>query len=207
MTEYAVTCETGNARRVLIVPPLFDEHNKLRHFLAETMRALATHATDSVLPDLPGTNESLAPLEAQTLAGWRQAVASAASQLGATHLLAVRGGALVLPGELPALACAPVSGPAILRGMIRARVIADREAGRESEREALLAMGRSEGIELAGYRLGAGLLRELESAEPAEAPAIAQADLGGAGLWLRAEPAHDPAQSLALARIVAERLA
>ena len=28
---------------------------------------------------------------------------------------------------------------------------------------------------------------------------IAQADLGGAGLWLRAEPDHDPAQARALA--------
>src|SRR3546814_4524493 len=40
-------------------------------------------------------------------------------------------------------------------------------------------------------RLGATMIRELEKAEPSGGAAlanIAQADLGGAGLWLRAEP-------------------
>jgi hypothetical protein len=39
------------------------------------------------------------------------------------------------------------------------------------------------------------MVRELETAEPSGGAAlanIAQADLGGAGLWLRAEPDHDP---------------
>ena len=63
---------------------------------------------------------------------------------------------------------------------------------------------------LAGYRLGASMVRDLESAEPtggAPLATIAQADLGGAGLWLRAEPDHSPEQAQALAARVAEALA
>ena len=50
------------------------------------------------------------------------------------------------------------------------------------------------------------MIRELETAEPAGGAAlsnIAQSDLGGAGLWLRAEPDHDPAQAAKLAAHVA----
>jgi hypothetical protein len=50
------------------------------------------------------------------------------------------------------------------------------------------------------------MIADLESAELAPAPRqrdIAQGDLGGAGLWLRAEPDHDPRQADALAAIIA----
>ena len=50
------------------------------------------------------------------------------------------------------------------------------------------------------------MIRELDKAEPAGGAAlanIAQADLGGAGLWLRAEPDHDPAQADTLAALIA----
>jgi hypothetical protein len=74
----------------------------------------------------------------------------------------------------------------------------------------LLAIGRREGLELAGYRLGAQMVRELETAEPTGGAALAnlaQADLGGPGLWLRAEPDHSPEQAEALAARVAGALA
>ena len=69
---------------------------------------------------------------------------------------------------------------------------------------------RASGLELAGYRLGAAMIAELEIAEPSGGAAlanIAQSDIGGAGLWLRAEPDHDPAQAEAMAQIVAETAA
>ncbi len=95
----------------------------------------------------------------------------------------------------------------MLRALLRARVIADREAGLESSREALLDQGKREGLVLAGYSLGAAMVSELEQAELAPGPTeIAQGELGGPGLWLRAEPDHDPAQAEALARIVRERI-
>jgi hypothetical protein len=95
-------------------------------------------------------------------------------------------------------------GASVLRALIRARVIAAREAGRDESSEALLAQGREQGLELAGYRLGAELIRELESAEPADHLAdISQSDVTGSGLWLRAEPGFDAKQADALAAIIA----
>ena len=204
--EYAVAFDRGRERRVLVLPALFDEANKLRHLTVEAMRRLDEAGIDTFLPDLPGCNESVAALEDQTLQGWREAAAAAAGHFEATHVLALRGGALCDPADLPVWRYAPATGASILRAMLRARVISSKEAGREESREAILEQGRATGLELAGYRLGAAMVRELEVAEPSGGAAlanIAQSDLGGAGLWLRAEPDHDPAQAAALAAIVA----
>jgi hypothetical protein len=202
--EYALAFDRGRAARVLVLPALFDEANKLRHFTVEVMRSLDAAGVDAILPDLPGFNESLAPLEGQSLVSWRTAAEAAARYFEATHYLAIRGGALVTP-HLPGWRYAPATGSSILRAMLRARIIARKEAGLEENREALLAQGRTSGLELAGYRLGPQMVRELETAEPNGGAAltnIAQSDVGGAGLWLRAEPDHDPEQAHALAAIV-----
>jgi hypothetical protein len=90
--------------------------------------------------------------------------------------------------------------------MLRARTIAAREAGRAEKTEELQALGRSEGIELAGWTFGAALFRDLEQAAVPDNPLLADIEqdaLGGAGLWLRAEPDEDPEQADALAAIVA----
>lgn len=201
--EYALAFDRARPARLLILPPLFDEANKTRHLLAEVMRRLDGAEIDCFMPDLPGLNESLAPLEAQTLAGWHKAAAAAATHFGATHLLTVRAGALLAP-DLPGWRYAAMRGASVLRALIRARVIAAREAGLDESSEALLAQGREQGLELAGYRLGAALIRELESAEPADHLAdISQSDVTGSGLWLRAEPGFDAKQADALAAIVA----
>ena len=204
--ELAIAFDRSRERRILILPGLFDEANKLRHFTVETMRCLDAAGFDCFLPDLPGCNESLAPLQAQSLQGWRDAAQAAAEYFAATHVLAIRGGALCAPVDLPTWRYAPATGASILRAMLRARVLASKEAGLEETREDLLARGKESGLELAGYRLGAAMIRELDKAEPAGGAAlanIAQADLGGAGLWLRAEPDHDPAQADALAALIA----
>ena len=65
--EYAAAFDKGRAHRLLVLPAWFDEGNKLRHFTVETMRRLDGAGIDSFLPDLPGCNESLAPLETQAL--------------------------------------------------------------------------------------------------------------------------------------------
>src|SRR5690606_34249762 len=70
--EYALAFDEGREARLLVLPALFDEANKLRRFSAEVMRRLDAAGIDTLLPDLPGCNESLAPLEGQTLAGWRE---------------------------------------------------------------------------------------------------------------------------------------
>jgi len=201
--EYAVCFDSGAARRVLIIPALFDEANKLRRFTLDIMRTLAAAGADSMLPDFPGCNESLAPLCSQTLGGWRDAASEAAAAFGASEVLAIRGGALIAP-DLPLTAYAPVSGAAILRGLLRGAVLSEREAGREVTREMLLERGAHQGLVLAGHWLGAAMLAELEAAQPApSARTIAQSELGGPGLWIRAEPGEDRAQSARLAQLVA----
>jgi hypothetical protein len=201
--EYVLAFDRSRAARLLILPPLFDEANKTRHLLAEVMRRLDGAGIDCFLPDLPGCNESLAPLETQTLAGWRAATVAAGEHFGCTHVLTVRAGALMAP-ELPGWRYAAQSGPGVLRAMLRARVIASREAGTDESSEKLLQQAREHGLELAGYRLGATLIGELLNADSsADLTDIAQGDVGGSGLWLRAEPGFDADQADALAAIVA----
>jgi len=68
----------------------------------------------------------------------------------------------------------------------------------------LQALARQEGIELAGWRIGAAMFSALEDAEPAtDLVEIEQSMLGGPGLWLRAEPDEDPEQADALAALIA----
>ncbi len=204
--ELLVAFDQARPMRVLVCPAWFDEANKLRRFTVEVMRQLDKAGIDSFLPDLPGCNDSLAPLEPQTLSGWKAAMTAAAHSLRATHVLAIRAGVLLAPSRLPGWLYAPQSGPKLLRGMIRARTIAAREAGREEKAEALLALGSTEGLMLGGWPLGPAMIRELAKAEPQLADGqseIAQSQLGGPGLWLRAEPDEDPRQANALAAIVA----
>lgn len=194
--------------RLLIVPALFDEGNRMRRFTVEVMRRLDAAGIDCFLPDLPGCNESLQSLEHQVPSAWLDAMASSAKHFAATHVLGIRGGCLFTPGGLARWHYAPVKAASILRQMMRARGLASREAGRSESRDQLAAMARSEGIELAGYPLGAEFCRAFEGMEPdPDATVIAQEDLSGSGLWLRAEPDDDTAQADALAAILAESLA
>ena len=205
--EYSLSTEEESHWRVLILPALFDEANKLRQFAADTMRRMARDGIASLLPDLPGTNESQALLNAQSLGNWRMQVAELVANYRPHAVLAFRGGALLAPAATPCWVLGPVSGATILRGLLRARVVADRELGQHSDRDALLEAGREEGLEFAGYAISAMMVRELEAAEvPDHAQPIAQADLGGPGLWLRAEPDHDATQSQRLAQFIRDRL-
>lgn len=204
--EYALTFDRDRESRLLVVPALFDEANKLRRFTAEVMRRLDGAGIDSVLPDLPGTNESLQPLASQSAEDWRDAIAAAARHFDATHAFGVRGGCLFTPADLPRWHYAPVKGANVLRQMLRARVLASREAGREEDRETLMQAALANGIDLAGYRLGADMVSGLQALEPAQdhrVSEVGQDVLGGAGLWLRAEPGENGEQADALAAVLA----
>ncbi len=206
--ELALTFDGGRERRLLVLPAWFDEANKLRRQTVEVMRRLDLSGIDSMLPDLPGCNESEAPLAEQTLERWREAAAAAAAHFRATHLLTLRAGALLAPPGLAGWAYAPIAGRQVLRAMLRARVIASKEAGRAERGDDLAAQGRREGVELAGWPIGPAMFAALENAEPATGLApIDQAMLGGAGLWLRAEPGEDAEQADALAALLAIGLA
>lgn len=201
--ELALVFDKDRGHRLLVLPAWFDEANKLRRLTVEVMRRLDLGGIDSFLPDLPGTNESEAPLAHQSLSSWRAAASEAAAYFRATHVWALRAGTLIAPPELPGWGYAPLSGAKVLRAMLRARTIASREAGRAEKIENLQATGRSDGVELAGWEFGSALFGELEQAEPAaHMIVIDQADLPGSGLWLRAEPGDEPEQSDMLAALL-----
>jgi hypothetical protein len=205
-SEAALVFNRARDTRLLVIPPLFEEANKLRRQIVEIMRRLDDAGIDSVLPDLPGCNESRALLAQQTLEGWRAGAAAAAEHFGATHVLSVRGGALLRPAGLPGWDYAPQDGPKILRAMVRARIISTKEASAPETREEIEATGRSEGVQLAGWSIGPALFAALESAEvPARGDGVSLIDhetLGGRPLWLRAEPDFDAAQADALAATI-----
>lgn len=206
-SEYALTFDRNRAARLLIVPALFDEANRMRRLTVETMRRLDAAGIDTMLPDLPGTNESLAPLDTQTVPGWLNAMAAAATQFGATASLGVRGGCLFTPSAPNVLHYAPVKAASLLRQMIRTRIVSAREAGREETSEGLREAGMREGLDLAGHRLGPAFLREFDALVPApDANLIAQDRISGSGLWLRAEPGENATQADALATAIAEEL-
>lgn len=202
--ESAVAFDRGRARRVLIVPALFEEMNRTRRLLVETMRRLDAAGIDTVMPDLPGCGESLQDFARQSLHGWRTAMAQAARHFAASHVLAVRGGALVFPNALPGWVLEPISGAAVLRPLLRAQALATGERVTD-----LMAHGLARGLDLAGYPCGAGLIAGLETAVPLDEGQreIRQSALGGSALWLRSEPGEDPGQADALAALIAGDLA
>jgi hypothetical protein len=203
--EYAFTFDSGRKHRLLIVPALFDEANRLRRLTVDVMRRLDAAGIDSFLPDLPGCNESLQRLGAQDLASWQRAVIAASRHFRASHVLAIRGGALIAPQALPGWRYAPVNGATILRQMLRMRILAAREAGREETQASLLEKGIADGLELGGYPLSAAMIAQLNSALPpdgSDQAIIGQDMLGGPALWLRAEPDEDRAQADALAAVL-----
>lgn len=204
--ELVLAFDQGRKHRLLLIPALFDEANKLRRMAVEVMRRLDRSGVDCFLPDWPGCNESRAKLPDQSLESWRVAAASAAAEFQVTHLLSLRAGALLAPEGLPGWRYAPTGGRQVLRAMLRARTISAKEAGREETMDSLQELGRAEGVELAGWPLGPAMFSQLEGAKVPDNPLlmeIEQSSLGGAGLWLRAEPGEDHEQADALAAIVA----
>jgi hypothetical protein len=195
--ELCLSFGGANSRRILIIPPLFDEMNRVRRVLATAMRDLAERDVGSILIDLPGCNESLASLQDQSLSKWRDAVTACSEQLNVTHIASLRGGALIDDGkpELPHWRLAPVKGASLLKTMIRTRIAGEKEAGNVVTEGAILAQAEAAPVELAGNLLGPAMLAQLAVAEPVALPQLTERKLGedimGAPLWLRAEPQDD----------------
>lgn len=192
------------ARRIIFVPPLFDEMNRLRRTLVAAMRALLLQGIASAMPDLPGCNESAAPLSEQSLAAWRGAIAAAAQAFDATHIFSVRGGCLIDDAaDLPVMRLAPAAGELILKIMIRTRIAGDREAGIITRADGLERDIQNGPVVLGGQRIGAALWHELPRAIPADLPGRVHhfEPAGGKSwaLWLRSEPVYDPEIAAALA--------
>lgn len=209
-SELALTFDQGRSARVLVAPALFDEANRMRRFTVEVMRRLDGAGIDSFLPDLPGCNESAQDLATIEPEDWRMALEAAARHFATTHVLAIRGGGLVLPERLPGWHFAPVRGASLIKTLLRARIIGSREAGIDENAAELMEHGKESGLDLAGYRLSGEMLRQLDQLLPPRRGNLTPVDqetIGGSALWLRAEPDEDPAQADALAAVIAVGLA
>ena len=80
---------------VIAALPLFEEANRTRQFLVTILRALAARGIGSVLPDLPGTGESIVVTSDTRLRDQRKAYNALAQQLGRdTYGISIRSGAL-----------------------------------------------------------------------------------------------------------------
>lgn len=203
-SEYCLRFGPADAdRTILIVPPLFDEMNRTRRMVVEAMRALAKRDVASLLPDLPGCNESTAALSTQSIESWRRAVYDVAAQFGATHVVSIRGGSLLDDAAaIPMWRLAPVKGASLLKTLLRARIAADKEAGITTTAEQLIIAGQHHGLNLAGHAIGPAMLIDLEKANPVASDNITEATLSevdGTALWLRSVPGESPEMSAGLA--------
>lgn len=185
---------------VLIAPALFEEANRTRAFTVTLQRALADLSLASMLPDLPGTNESVVDTEQATLANWQAAFAAAAQSAarhGHVHVAAIRGGALVdrLAKTRSRWYFAPVAGEALVRDLLRAGHVA--QLGQPAH------TAEGDTLELAGNRISASLIAELRAAAPTTERPVrtmrlfddampSDRSVDGAPLWRRAEPSNDP---------------
>jgi len=195
-------------QRIMIIPPLFDEMNRVRHTLVETMREMAQYEVTSALPDLPGCNESAAKLEDQSIETWREAISGAAETFGATHIFSIRGGCLIDDGPLlPTMRLAQVKGQSLLKALVRTRIAGDKETGVTTSADALAAQAKSGAVELAGSMIGPQLWSDLENAVPSGLDHLISdmklADIAGTALWLRAEPQYDASMAARLAKALA----
>lgn len=189
--EWTMRIGAEGAPALLFLPPLFEELNRTRAFLASAMRALAAEGWACWLADLPGAGESERALEDVSWQDWRQAARAAAAAAGeVVATVAVRGGALLDDGLARcAWRFAPANGASLARDLSRAGLMS--EGG-------------------GGYAPSEALLAALSAAEPGQAARLrtvrlatdrAEADLKLEGLpiWRRAEPQTEPELAAAIA--------
>lgn len=214
MTEHSLCIVPDGPPRatILLVPPLFEEANRMRRTIVLAMRTLAADGFAALLPDLPGQNDSLVPTVDVDLVRWREALAeTAAATDGPVVIASLRGGALI-DDQAAAAAwwrLAPVGGASLLRTLMRARVASDREAGVTVSLDDLQDRARREPLMLAGNLLSPAMMAQLAEAETAAVAPLRAIGLGADGiagtpLWLRAEPGEDAAMAAAIAADISE---
>ena len=184
---------------VIAALPLFEEANRTRQFACTILRALAVHGVGSVLPDFPGTGESLVATVDARLSYQREAYSTLSQRLGVrTYALSLRSGALL---DIDATIAGrwhltPQPGSDFVRDLERTRAARKPERAFENE--------------YAGNLLSSEMLAELRSAVPRDDgrrrvvrldtdPRPSDATFTGAPLWRRSEPGNDTvlAQQLA----------
>lgn len=189
---------------VIAALPLFEEANRTRQFAVTILRALAGCGISSVLPDFPGTGESMIATADSSLANQRQAFTSLAQQLGPRpYALSIRSGALLDTGLDTGLDAGPDTG-ATLAGRWHLAPQTGEELVRDLERARVIAScaDRPAENEYAGNIVSRAMLADLATAVPREDgrrrivrmdtdPRPADATYPGTPLWRRSEPGND----------------
>ncbi|MBA3897981.1 MAG: hypothetical protein H0X36_12805 [Sphingomonadaceae bacterium] len=197
-TEMLLRHGEGATTTLLVLPALFEEANRMRRFAVSLMRRLAEAGIGTVLPDLPGTGESLADLADVTLDDWRDVVAGVAETLPKPLMtLAIRGGAILDGTADFGWRLAPESGERMLRDLVRATALSSGRSASEIDRAA-----RARPTALAGQTLSPALYQALllapaiganrRTVRLGEDPGPRDASLDGKRLWRGAEPGDDP---------------
>jgi len=199
---------------VVLALPLFEEANRTRTFATGLLRQLADRGIGSVLPDLPGQNDSPVATEHAMLAGWRAAFAAAVAATGRpAHSVTIRGGSLVDhdAAVLGRWQLAPAKGEALVRELFRTA-----QAGGEPVEIDLNAWSDEGGpVAIAGNRVSRPLLRDMNAADCVRDglvrvvrletdPAVADRKVAGVPLWRQSEPGNDPALAALLADDIAD---
>ena len=168
--------ETGPP--VILVHSLFEELNRGRAIGARLGRWLVGQGRALHVLDVAGTGDSFGQLETASPLAWQADLAALARELDSgkgVDWLVFRAGALWLPqaavsGAFPLrnlhLLNPVFNGKSFLTQFLRLRVAASRFEGREETVASLRALALEQGaVEVAGYRLGAGLIAELDALE------------------------------------------
>ena len=203
-SEFMLAYGPKNGPQLLILQPFFEEMNRCRALVAALCRGLAERGIGCWLPDLPGTGESLRPLESVDWPLWTDAVATAATLLYSgtnrrPDCVSLRGGALLdQVAGARRWRFSPTSGRSLLSDL----------------RRSALASGSAPAT-AAGYRLSSSLSAALHTADVVaddgsrilrlvsdDRPADRHVD--AAPLWRRPEPTSDDALAALLVEDIVE---
>lgn len=196
---------------VVMLPALFEEHNRTRAFTVAICRALAGSQVASILPDLPGQGESVVPTQDATLDHWRKAVAALVQAQPAIRPVimgSMRGSAIVddVSGISGHWRLSPITGQMVIRDLTRGAVMQPSPTAAPIG-DPVEAAGNLISHNLFGALQADVTLREvtapLRTVRLESDPAPADLKLPGSPLWRRAEPGND----LPLAALLAQDLA
>jgi hypothetical protein len=185
--------------QILMFEPLFEEKNRTRRLIAQMARSLDTAQIGVIVPDLPGTGESLVEIAEVSFSDWKDAARAAVAQFKPTIIASMRGGAL-LDSAAPTNKLwrfAPENGARIVRDLERTR------------------LGSQSSDLLGGHKISPSFLAALREASiPSDCDVrtvrlatdvgLADATVAGAALWRRAEPGDDVPLTLALTADIAD---
>jgi hypothetical protein len=207
--EHYLRFGEGASVTLLVLPALFEEANRMRRFTASLMRALADRGIGTILPDLPGTGESLHEIGVVSFGDWQDAVTAVAETASKPlRTISIRGGALLDDKTNAGWRLAPESGGRLLRDMVRATALSQDISATELDR-----LSRSAPTRLAGNVITPELYTHLADASPISGnyriarlqDDLAECDvtLSGSKLWRAAEPGQDAALVVAAATDIA----